>query len=525
MHTRSHKISVKKGRSQFALNSASGWISQLVVVVVGFIMLPYIISRLGQSGYGIYQLARSAVVFFMFLQLGMGPTLVRYFSRVIARGSPRGIAQISSTAQLLLGGLGLIAAILCVVLIPVFIRFYEIPPESVRSTAFLLTCMAISLFLNMSVIIPKGIVFGTNRYDLANLIDIIWTVLRLVLVVALFELVRPSIAFIGVSYLLSDILRYGAYYGLAFKNIGRAFFFSIRYVKRSTMHSIFGFSMLNLANSVAQTVVFQAPVLIIGKLLGKEMVTAFAPALLISSAMSGFLGQTTRPLVPFASHDRENNKGLSLGRWAVVMGQVAAFVGFGLVLPFAIFGPEIIRIWLGEDLVWIWSVIAVMATGVAISQVQAANYFLALGGGDIKPTVYSQMVMAVAVLFGTYLGILVFGWHLFAVALFIGVCIFLRNTIYLAYAYARQLKYKYVRYLGVVYGVPGSILIICVLIGWALKSALPPLNWIILFLELSAVCACYISMYWFILVPGKDKKRIVTYGLMKLKFIPSGSSL
>ena len=283
------------------------------------------------------------------------------------------------------------------------------------------------------------------------------------------------------------------------------------------MRSVLGFSMLNLANSVAAAFVFQSPVLIIGKVLGEQMVTSFAPALLISSAMQGFLGQTTRPLVPLASQDREQNQGGSLGQWAISAGQLAAFVGFGIVLPLATFGPELMAFWLGSDLVWIWPVVAVMTTGVAISQVQAANYFLALGGGHIKPTVYSQIAMAVVVFSGTLVGTVWFGWGIFAVALFIAACIFVRNTFYLAYAYSRQFSYTYVRYLWAVYGVPALITGFCVAGGWMLKAILSASSIYLLATEGFVVLGSYAVLNWIFLLDAQIKNRIIAFAISKIK--------
>ena len=174
-------------KRQLGINAASGWAAQLVFAGVGFILLPYCIARLGVQGFGIYQIARSVLVFFMFLQLGMGPTLVRFCAQSIAKNDLEQIKKISSAAQLLLGGLGLFAALLCLGLIPVFIRFYEIPTEFVGETQGLLVCMALSLFFNMMLIVPQGLVFGANRYDLVSVVDICGHVLRLILIIVLFE--------------------------------------------------------------------------------------------------------------------------------------------------------------------------------------------------------------------------------------------------------------------------------------------------------------------------------------------------
>ena len=98
-------------KRQFAKNAASGFVAQAVAVCVGFITLPYLIWRLGPEMYGISQLAQAALEFFIFLQLGMGPTLIRYCSQAIAKNDREAICKVSSTAQLILGILGAILGI------------------------------------------------------------------------------------------------------------------------------------------------------------------------------------------------------------------------------------------------------------------------------------------------------------------------------------------------------------------------------------------------------------------------------
>ena len=78
----------KSIKRQFAINAGSGFLAQLATAGVGFVILPYAIWRLGDEAYGLFQLARSALVFFMFLQMGMGPTLVRFCAKAIAKKRP-----------------------------------------------------------------------------------------------------------------------------------------------------------------------------------------------------------------------------------------------------------------------------------------------------------------------------------------------------------------------------------------------------------------------------------------------------
>jgi len=102
----------RSNKKQFAINAASGWLAQGSLIVTGIILIAYAISSMGKQEYGFFQLGRSAIALFMFLQLGMAPTLVRFCSQAIAAKDKDEIATISSTAQLLLGSLGFAAMVI-----------------------------------------------------------------------------------------------------------------------------------------------------------------------------------------------------------------------------------------------------------------------------------------------------------------------------------------------------------------------------------------------------------------------------
>jgi O-antigen/teichoic acid export membrane protein len=509
-------IMPRSNKKQFAMNAASGWLAQLSLVVTGIILIPYAISRMGKQEYGFFQLGQSALAVLMFLQLGMAPTLVRFCSQAIAARDKDEIAKISSTAQLFLGGLGLAGMLIALALIPVFISFYKVPDFLVAETRGLLICMAISLLLNFLFIVPNGLVFGANRHDSANILDVVCNCLRLGLIIAVFELIRPSLLLFGLAILAMQLIRLLGIFYLAVKYAGRSVFFFFKGISKSTFHKMAGFGSLNFVNTIAATVAFQGPVLIIGKFLGEEAVTAFAPALLISQSLQGLLGRISAPLVPLASRDIETNNGAGLGQWAIKIGQVAGIIGFSVTIPFCVFGNEITGLWLGKDLSWTWSVIAVMSTGVAISQIQGVNYYLALGGGNIKPTVISQVAMAVIVFAGTIVGTAYWNWGIFNVAMFIGVCIFLRNTLYLAYAYSKQFSYPFFTYQWKVYVQPAIAALLCIAIGYVLKLAFQPDNIFLLGIYIVIVVGIFAVLSWIFILPEEIKKLLPLNRIMKI---------
>jgi len=499
---------MNKIKKQFTVNAASGFLAQLSFVAVGFVMMPYAIRQLGKQGYGIYQLAQSALVFFTFLQAGMGPTLLRFCSQAITLKDTNQIRKISSTAQLIMGTLGVFGMAVIVALIPLFIRFYDIPTQLYWETAGLLICLAFSLLLNMMFIVPQGIVFASNRYDLANGIEILSNILRLLLIIVAFEFIRPSIFLIGIAILLANILRFAALFSIGAFNIGKSMFFSFRLVDRVVFHEMFRFSMLTFLNTVAFGVAAQAPVLIIAKVHGTTSVTVFAPAILVANALSGFICQIARPLTPLASKDQNLNKGANLGKWSTYVSQLTCCFGLGCILPLSVFGQELMELWVGSDLASTWFIVVLMAFGGILSQSQSANLNLSLGSGSIKPFVYSQLFLSGVLITGLLIGTVLWNWYLLGISIFIVTCRCIRNVGYLSYIGSKSFSYNYFKYIKDVYAEPIIGFIISVALGYVAKHFFYTKNILFIGVEIVFIMAVYTLTLWMFILKAETKATI-----------------
>ena len=455
--------------NRFAYNALSGVMAQVVLVLVGFVIMPYTIHRLGHVNYGVYQLAQSALVFFTFLQVGMGPTLVRFCSQAIAVNDIDQIQKISSTSQLVMGSIGVFGMLVWLAIIPLFIDFYKIPDSIIRETIGLLICLSLSLFLNMTVIVPQGILFGQNRYDISNSIEIVTNVFKLLFVVLAFELIHPSLLFLGVSILLSQLFRFVSLSIFCLIRFKKAVFFSFRQVDFKVLKSMLQFSVLTFLNTVAYSFSAQIPLLIIGKIYSAETVTIFAPAVMITNAISGFIVQISRPLTPLATRDKIECNGSNLGKWSQYISQLTVCLGLACIIPLLTYGHEFMELWIGGELAPWWYLTVILALGGILNQAQSANLNIAIGCSTIKPFVYSQVLVALILSIGLSIGTLCFNWYLLGIAVFIVICRCVRNVCYLPYVGSKLFSYNLKKYILSVYLTPLFIFLIVVGLGWGGK--------------------------------------------------------
>ncbi len=456
-------------KKQFVKNVGSGMIAQVVFFVVGMILLPYVMRHLGVEAYGVYELAASAIAFFNILQLGIAPGLMRFYSQAIAANDREAIRKISGAAQLALGGLGLIGSISIIVMIPFFMDFYNIPEVLRHDTVGLIICMSISFVTNMIFIVPNSLIIGNNRCDVSNGIEIAANLWRLVSVICTFELVGPTILVLGVCLLSAQIFRLIAFLAFAIKFTGHRAIISRKSIDLVTLRSLAGFSLLMFVNTIAFFMVMQCPSLIVGKTMGVKYVTLLAPAKLLGNAIASFITKASNPLVPIASQFKENKECARLGRWAISVATIIFLIGLGILLPLVIYGEKIVGLWLSSEFGSAWTIIVIFALGAVVSQVASVLHYLALGGGGMKPVVFSQVVVGVVISIGIAVGTTYGGWSLISVASYVLACRVIRNMFYLTIAYSKQLNYNILQFFRQVYLEPLILFSVVALLGMLMR--------------------------------------------------------
>jgi len=504
-------MEMASSKRQFIKNVSSGWLAQTSAALVGFIMLPYNLSHLGNKVYGISVLAVSAIAMFDFLNVGMASALLRFFSQAIAKNDKAEMAVISSTSQLILGGIGLLGCLVVLSGIPWFLHFYEIAPAHHYETVILLICLAITFFQRFHTMVFANILMASQRFDLVNFNSIVASWLRLALLISFYTLFNSSLIQLGLATMLASTFNYLITIVLAFAQQGKNVLFSPRKVAISRLPSLFSFSALAMADMAFYTASTQLPLMIIGKTLGKEMAAFFSPAVLIASYFSVIMSQMARPITPLASRDLVENQGRNIGHWATSLGQIMAGVGYGSIVVSFLFMPDILRLWLGSGFSWTSTTVTILLTGVVYAQIQTVNYSLALGVSTIAPFVCRSVVMAILTSCGTLLGTMHWHWSIREIATCIATVRILSDTFFLTGVYSRLFHYSFTDYFFKVYMKPalgGGLLFIAALLYQHWLGTDISRGLVLLGGEIAGVGCLYLALTW-VLGLSKETKRLI----------------
>ena len=95
-------------------NVSSNWIVTLVTVAAMYLLTPFTLHKLGENGYGTWNLITSITGYLGLLVLGVPMASVRYFAQHAATGDTRKLNEAIGSCMafyLALGGLALLAGV------------------------------------------------------------------------------------------------------------------------------------------------------------------------------------------------------------------------------------------------------------------------------------------------------------------------------------------------------------------------------------------------------------------------------
>lgn len=160
---------------------------QVSIILINFLLIPYIISKLGIERYGIWTLAYSVIGFIALLDFGVGDIYTKFVSELIAKNSIEELNITLSTGLVFTIFIGIIFSI------PLFVRndiisFFHFNPIYIKEAYFVLT-WAIIIFIFIYIAgIFNGLLWGMQRLGVLNTIDIISALVNVLAIVIFLEM-------------------------------------------------------------------------------------------------------------------------------------------------------------------------------------------------------------------------------------------------------------------------------------------------------------------------------------------------
>jgi len=471
-------------RTNIALNT----LSPLINAVCGFIVLPFLISRLGRETYGFWTLIVATVGYFLVLDLGISTAVGRLIAAHRANDDVHAINAVTVTALTILSAVSLIVLASTVIVPEAFFFLFNVPPAQRPDVAKALIIMALAAALYFPALVPYSILWGYERFDLLNAIEIPTVLGRTALTLLIIK-EGSTLSQLALILAGASVAGYLARVLICARLQPRL---SIRpsLFSRAVAGDMFSFGLWFSLLGFFRQVMPNVASFVIGHSLGSAAVTTFTIPRLLVSYTSWVMVSATQVAAPKAAvyhfgHDDARQRELfiegSSYDWALTL----FFLGGAVLL-----GYPLLSLWQSQPQPEEYHLLLILMLGETIPLSQWVTYYAIVGmGRHRRLAIYACLEAACILIIGLMVA---HTGGLNGVAICVAAAAFVfRGVLQVLYG-CRLIGISIPAYLRAVY-LRTSIIGAAPIVALAMLQAwLPPVSWVQFLLE----GTFYALVYW-----------------------------
>ena len=332
---------------QLVKNILANWGAHIVTMLVGFFLVPYMLSTIGEAGYGAWVFLNSIVGYSGLMYLGFGATTCRFVAHYRAREEWDRLNQtVSSVAFVYLctGSIIVLLGIGFAIAAGWIDRWGDVPLTDIRLAILLL---GVNMAVGMIGSVYGGVLHAVQRFDLYSGIQVTTALVRLSLTIALLQarhgVVTLAAIFLTVTLIenvLTALLAYRQIPGLSVRP---------RHVNRDALKECFGFSLFNFFRQMSTQMIYFTDTVVIGFMLGTRAVVPYYIGQRLSQMIQTPLEKVGDIVLPGAGecHARDDAEGLH--QLLVKMIGLTLLLAAGFFIGSIYFGGLLISTWTGMD--------------------------------------------------------------------------------------------------------------------------------------------------------------------------------
>ena len=344
-----------------------------------FLLIPYIVHRIGAEAYGVWTLVLVVTGYSTLLDFGMGSALVKYVAEYSSSGDPRHVNKVVNNGLLFFLGFALLVVALMLPLTGPFVRLFRVP-EAMRESARLAFRIGIGTFaLNTILMVALSVMTGLQRMDLSNLVKVAMTVPRAVGIVIVLRAGRGLIGLLTVDMAVAVVSIVFA--ALIVRRLLPQLVLGARYLDREVFRRMFRFGVRLQASSVAEIVNLHLDKLLISRFIGVPEVTSYEVGSYVIARLRTFLAMVPSSLVPAVAELDAKDDPATVRRLHLTGSKYVAYaasLAFGMLILTA---PHLYRFWMGQGFERSARTMQILGLGYYMNVITVVTAYTAQGIG------------------------------------------------------------------------------------------------------------------------------------------------
>ncbi|MFI3327470.1 MAG: oligosaccharide flippase family protein, partial [Clostridia bacterium] len=337
---------------------------------ISIVYTPMMLSLLGQSEYGLYQLVASVVSYLSLLTLGFGGAYVRFYSRYKVNNDENSIAKLNGMFLTAFSIIGVVALLCGGVLTANIENIFSksLTSSEIDIARILMVILVINIGISMPASVFNSYITANERYFFQKILGLIKTLTNPFLMIIVLLMGFGSIGMVVVTTTLNIIFEI-AYVIYAFKKLNMEINF--KGFDFSLLKEIAVFSSFIFINIIVDQVNWSVDKFLLGMYQGTAVVAIYAVGaqintyyLSFSTAISGVFVPKVNKIVAKANDNKE------LTNLFTRVGRIQFAVLMLILSGFFIFGEVFVKMWAGSEYLDAYKIALILIIPVTLPLIQ-----------------------------------------------------------------------------------------------------------------------------------------------------------
>lgn len=415
---------------QVPKNLTANFLYFIVNLASGILLVPYFINSLGVASYALIPLATSFTSYVNLIMVSLNTSVSRPMTMELQGKEFKKANLTFNTA--LFGTLGIILLVLPIILLLLYYlpSFFEIPLNQENATR-LLFLGVVSAFLLRAWSSNFGIIlFAYNRLDLLNIINAINIFVQVGLILLLFKLYSPNLAYIGLAHLIAAIVAFVLTIFCSHK-INPYIRVNIKDFHRSKANEIMELGGWVIIAQLGSLLFLQIDLIVVNKLFGTLAGGEYSIAFMWSSVLrtiAGVLISVLTPVILTCYIKGKTQELINLSKSAIKL------TGFALALPIGFicgFAPQLLSLWVGPEFAKLSPLIFLMLSHLVINLPVMLLFDINVAYNKVRIPGIVTLCMGIGNVLLVIILPLLTGWGYYGVAVAGAIMLTLKNAVFI----------------------------------------------------------------------------------------------
>lgn len=391
-------------KKQLLVNMVASLVNFAVSVGIGLVLTPYIVRSIGAEAYGFIGLANTFVSYAQLLTIALNSVAGRFITVAYHEGDE---AKANGYYSSTLAANGIMVVVLVVVAVPVVTfldRLVNISPHLVGDVKALFVFIFLNFMLSTIATVYSVATFVKNKLYLSSIANLAFSLVRVVVMVALFGILPPKVYYVGLAVCLATAVT-----TLMNRSYTRRLLPDISFDKKSvswlSIREMLSAGVWNVVTKLQQIMMFGLQLLVANLMISPYLMGMLSIAQTVPNQISGLMWTVSSLFYPEQTKYYAQGKHKELIEDLKSGMKVSGFFTNIIFVAMLVAGYDFMSLWQhGQDTELLYQLLTLTMLGLLISGVATTLQNLPLIVNRLKKysigwLVYSAISMVVLIAF------------------------------------------------------------------------------------------------------------------------------